>query len=513
MAVNAGNISVLTQDVEQNITNYSKRVCVVGIKSTAGASANFGVVKNIRSVSTVNEQFGRNSHIAQSLKTLVEFNANRALEEHNLFIDAVGINQIGTKATGSIVLSGTATEDKDCLITITNEYEKKLLSIRSGQTATQIIAELHAILSADLNLCVVSEIDGVDNTKLNLTATNEGSWANHINIVIENLPSGITQTITQLTGGNYTGLNDLTNLKNAINDIHYHAILIEDDFFTIDPSLRAFFDTRATKAINKVKAGLVYTYKHARTNDITGFINNDLTGQYLVSCAMYNIKTLPSIILANEILGRYYGAMVKGYDTSDYLTVHAGRGTPANANLPLNEFRLNTIYALKENFSEEKLVILKERGFLTIENSDSGTYAQFTGNMSMYQETIGGQKPTLNRINDVVRKQIAMELFFNASKLFKNKVVRTTKVHDFDITKESIKLTYEEILNLLAGKSRVDNIVYGYYQDNEASLQRAMTKISASIDNQVLDGRTVAVETLNEIAKTIENVITTLKFN
>ena len=86
--------------------------------------------------------------------------------------------------------------------------------------------------------------------------------------------------------------------------------------------------------------------------------------------------------------------------------------------------------------------------------------------------------------------------------MFKNKVVRTGKVHDYDITKDDIKATYDEVLVTLTNQSE-DGVVHGYYQDSPIAIAKARAKIESSVDRQAMDGRTITVESVNEIAKTI----------
>jgi|LauGreDrversion4_2_1035121.scaffolds.fasta_scaffold85833_2 hypothetical protein len=509
MPVNAGKISVAKFDEILPITNYSKRILFVGTKESSGTATNFELKENIRSLKNVETFYGKASHIAQGLKYAVLFNENRAAGEDSLFINAIGINPVGVKATATIAFSGTtATDTQTALFSAIKEYEKKTFTVNKGDTPAMVATTLNTVINNDTSLPFVSVVHS--NTSLNLTATCEGSFLNYVKLLIENLPTGITAAITNFANGSYSGLSDLTNLKNAIINKKFDFVVIEKDLFEVDSSLKTFFDNRMNLIQNIDQQGLVLMSQVSE--NINSFVNNYSTNQFAIILAQYRTYTLPYILLA-ELACKIAGSLVRNYLVSDYMVSSDGLGGPVHANKAINEIKVDTVLKLEATFDNDNMEALFTRGFLTIENNQNNQFAIITGNISTYTVTNQGTVPALNRINDLIRKMIGTSLGFEAVKPFMNKMVKLgSKTNlDYDITTDEIIATCTNVITVLQYRD-VNNVIYGYLQNNAAATLRAKAKIESVVNNNTFTGRTINLGMVQELAKTIENIILSIGF-
>ena len=511
MPVNAGKISVAKFDEILPTTNYSIRVLFVGTKETSGSATNFELKQNLTSINAINEFYGGSSHIAQGLKYAMLFNENRNAGEDSLFIDAVGIDPVGVKATASITFSGTAaSETLTALFSATKEYEKKTFVVSQSDTPAIVAATLNSTINNDVTLPFVSVVDGVDPAKINLTATCEGSFLNYVKLLIENLPTGIAAAITDFANGSYAGLSDLTNLKNAIINKKFHFIVIEKDLLEADSSLKSFFEGRMSLVQNIDKQGMIFM-SHVSTN-INTLVNNYASNTFATILAQYKTYTLPYITLA-EIACKIAGSLVRNYIVSDYMVSSNGLGGPVHANKAINNYKLDTILKLSENFTNSDLGTLNTRGYLTVENNEGDQFAVLTGNQSAYVLNNQGTVPALNRINDITRKMIGTSLAFEAVKPFLDKIVKLGGKSniDYDITpQELVNACFDVILTLQ--NADTNNVIYGYLQNSAVATERARAKIESAVNSNAFTGRSINLQMVQELAKTIENIILSIGF-
>lgn len=511
MPVNAGTTSVVKFDEILPTTNYSKRILFIGTKESSGTAGNFELKENISSLNSVNTYFGSSSHIAQGLRYAVLFNENRAAGEDSLFLDAIGINPVGVKATATVTFSGTtASETTTCLFSATKEYEKKTFNIAKGDTPSLVAASLKTVINNDVTLPFVASINPLQPSVLTLTATCEGSFLNYVKLLVENLPTGITNVITDFANGSYTGISDLTNLKNEIANRKFDFFVIEKDLFEIDSSLKSFFDNRMNSIQNIDKQGIVGMTQVS--SNIDSFVNNYATNQFAFIIAQKETYTLPYITLAAEIT-KIAGSLVRNYMVGDYMVSVDGLGGPRHANRAINKIKLDTVLKLKTNFADEDLKTLKVRGYTTIENNETNQFAIITGNQSTYILNSQGFIPPLNRMNDIIRKAICAQVSFYAVMPLLDKVVKlgSKENPDYDILPSEIESICNSVILTLQSRDAND-VIYGYLQNGIEATLAAKARIANAINRNLFNSRTINLNMLQEIAKSIENIILSIGF-
>ncbi|HEX7124683.1 MAG TPA: phage tail sheath subtilisin-like domain-containing protein, partial [Thermodesulfobacteriota bacterium] len=168
------------------------------------------------------QQFGRGSMLAAMCRAL---KANNATTETWAF--PLEDNPAGTAATGSITVGGVASAAGTLTLYVAGIRVQ--VAVAAGQTLAQIATALAAALTAKTELPVTAAVDGVDQTKVNVTARHKGEAGNSLDLRInylqgEALPAGLTVTIVQPTGG--TGNPDVTAVFTAIGDAQYHTIIL-----------------------------------------------------------------------------------------------------------------------------------------------------------------------------------------------------------------------------------------------------------------------------------------------
>ena len=188
---------------------------LIGQKTADGTQADLTPVR-ITSAQEAANLFGPGSMLHGMAQAW--FASNRFTE-----VWAVSVAETGMAASaGALDVGGTATESGTLNIYIAGRRVQ--VAVASGDTAVDIAEALEAAINADTSLPVLAEVDGEDDSIVNLTAKNKGLPGNFIdsrmNYAEEETPAGVTVAITQLTGG--TGAPDLDDLWAALGDEHFN---------------------------------------------------------------------------------------------------------------------------------------------------------------------------------------------------------------------------------------------------------------------------------------------------
>lgn len=176
----------------------------------------------------------------------------------------------GAKATGAIVFGGPATEAGTAPLMAGGRRIR--WGVPSGMTAAQNATAAAAAINADLDAQIVAAVDGVDPTKVILTARHKGEEGNNIDLRFnyydgEALPAGMTATITAMTGG--TGNPDITAALAAVADKQFHTIIMPYN----DAANRAVLETELASRCGPVKQmdGIAYGAKRAPQGTLATF--------------------------------------------------------------------------------------------------------------------------------------------------------------------------------------------------------------------------------------------------
>ncbi|PAV02744.1 phage tail protein [Arsenophonus sp. ENCA] len=125
----------------------------------------------------------------------------------------------GTKATGEIAISGTATDSGVVTLYISNQ--RILSAVKQSDTANTVAAALGKAINDNEDLPVTAAISA---GKIILTAKHRGLTGNDIPLMLnyysptggENTPHGLNITITAMSGG--AGSPDMDNIISAMGD-------------------------------------------------------------------------------------------------------------------------------------------------------------------------------------------------------------------------------------------------------------------------------------------------------
>lgn len=197
-----------------NTAQLNQRALLIGQKTSAGSAvANVPVI--VASVDEAKSFCGEGSILAHMVDT---YRRNDQFGE--LWILPVADDGAAVAATGSIKTDSAATAAGTLYLYIAGM--RVTLALTGSQTAAQIATALAAAIEAINDLPVDAVVDGVDNTKVNLTAKNKGLAGNDIDIRFnyqgtaggESFPAGYAATITPMASGatNPTLTTALANL-------------------------------------------------------------------------------------------------------------------------------------------------------------------------------------------------------------------------------------------------------------------------------------------------------------
>lgn len=517
-AVNNGTVKVDVATLPKQQLPYNRNILIIGIKDTTGTAGNLELKKNITSLTNIRNYFGRGSHIASGLEYAVDFANKYNFGEFSLQVSGLGIDSVGTASAGAIKLDGTATEDGVIEFICGSQLKRKSISVVSGDTAEDVIVKIKAVLDADLDLLFTSAVDDSDVEKLNLTARQRGKFLEKITLKINNLPAGITlHTLTQFTGGNYTGIN-LSALKTAIEDEEFDSIVIEKDIFDADASLVAFFEDRVKSQTNFYSMGQVI---FCDVNSTEGSITNSLKDKtFGISLALKQTYELP-FKLATEIACMKEGRLVEGF-SQNAVNLMTSRGGVAYANLPFTGIRSALINTVDFSiFNKTEQASLNTKGFLTLEMNNNGL-AIYTGNQAMSIEDVDGNESNFKNITDFEKMGLTVRQIFVVGNSYLNKSLKGNIVDvRFDITRDTIKGDLQGLIRSLGGSLElvdensglVKSFQYGILTNDATTIQSMDSVIDENVNKLVLNSKTIVIDILSILTEIINEVGFTVVFS
>ena len=186
-----------------------ERILVVG-QMVAGTAVSGELQENILDDKGWDTLFGKTSAIAHAIRQMRRYNGVTQ-------IDAIGLTDNGgaTDATGTFVISGTATEAGTLVFYVGSEkFRKYTIAVADTDTATVIGDALEAAITADLeSMVTAANVTGT----VTVTAVNGGTFGNTLGLKTTGLVGGVTNTLTTMTGGAtdpvLTGVFDVVGVK------------------------------------------------------------------------------------------------------------------------------------------------------------------------------------------------------------------------------------------------------------------------------------------------------------
>lgn len=194
--------------------NAPQAALLIGQGSASQNAALNNVPTPVFSGALADQNYGAGSMLARMIKAFLKSNTTQQLW-------AISIpDPAGVAASGSIKIASQATAPGTLTVYIAGQRIQ--ITVQSTDTPATVATNLNAAIAAVTDLPVTSTVDGVDNTKVDLTAKWKGTTSNGISIVPnflgppggEAFPVGLTLTIVNMAGG--TGVPTFTNAISAI---------------------------------------------------------------------------------------------------------------------------------------------------------------------------------------------------------------------------------------------------------------------------------------------------------
>lgn len=261
-----------------NTATGEKRALLIGLKTAAG-SAQVNKPMLVSTASKAKALFGAGSQLA--LMVAAYRNQDQTgelwcLAQEVSDDDSAEDVIVGTKAAGSIVITGTALAAGTIALYV--GAVKVPVNIAAGATAADIAQLVAQTINSKSDMPVVAEVDSVDTTKVNVEAKGFGAYGNDIKLGLnlqaatggESTPNGIAVALEQLASG--TGIVDYETAFDALGDETYTYVGIGDsDTTSLDAVKTEFNDASGRWSYSKMQYGHVFTAKRGDDASLVTF--------------------------------------------------------------------------------------------------------------------------------------------------------------------------------------------------------------------------------------------------
>lgn len=200
----------------RGLSGIPTKVLIIGQKLASGTQAPLVPVLITRA-DQARKYFGIGSQLSHMLEKFLNANS---------YTPVYAIAQVdegtGVAAAGAVTFAGPASAAGTLNFYIGGRRVRTLVT--AAQTTAQTATAFAAAINANTELPVVAAVDGVNTSKVNITARHKGEVGNTINLRFnyyqdQALPAGLTATITAMTGG--TGNPDVEDVLDVIGDEWY----------------------------------------------------------------------------------------------------------------------------------------------------------------------------------------------------------------------------------------------------------------------------------------------------
>lgn len=211
-----------TSKAQQGVSIKPYNALLIGQRLSTGSKAEKQIDK-ITSSAQARDFYGKGSMLFHMVDTFIKENQN--LNELN----AISLDDDGgaVKATGSYEILTPPTGDGTLSLMIAGRRYR--VAVLDADTEADIISKLVTEITADEDRQVDVAIDGGNADLMNITARHGGVVGNDLDIREnffegEELPAGITSTITAMSGG--TANPDITDVITAMGETQYDIIVM-----------------------------------------------------------------------------------------------------------------------------------------------------------------------------------------------------------------------------------------------------------------------------------------------
>lgn len=367
------------------------KILLLGEKTSLGTATSGKLVENIVSKTNAKTLFGTRSPLYQGLDMVLSIiNPNgisRFAGDYKVIVNAIPYSITGNVGVKKIALTGTPINGKVELY-VSSQYKYTIsITTTSTDTLSQIATKIADALNAFADIPVIASV--VDNDVI-ITAYTAGTWFNECNIEILTNTSALTFTITQTTAG--TGDLDLSTFTEEIKDKKFDFIYIPSHLITTQ--IKEFIANRINILNNIDYAGQVISSKIDTVANLKIFRQNfktDIGFEFIPQKTNYNIE-LPIETISRYMIERA-NKNTQDAGITDYVPhaeITGGRGNPSYRTTAMSDNILLRCPVLRNNFTKEELLELKNEGFILIENNDNNTAVVYGSDLTTYSETLEG---------------------------------------------------------------------------------------------------------------------------
>ncbi len=181
-----------------NASAFESKVLLIGQRLATGSVAE-AVPTRVTSSEEGEAMCGRGSMLAEMIKAFKA--ANPFTETWLISLDDAGA---GVAATGDITFGGAVTATGTLNLYIGGQRVQ--VAVASGEANSVTATNVAAAITAATDLPVTAAVNGVDDTQVDLTARNDGTHGNDIDLRVnyytgEVLPAGLTVTFVAMSNG------------------------------------------------------------------------------------------------------------------------------------------------------------------------------------------------------------------------------------------------------------------------------------------------------------------------
>lgn len=197
------------------------RVLMIGQKLATGTQTPLVPVP-ITKADQAKQYFGVGSQLWHMVQKFLAANSYTPL-----YVVAQSDNGAGVAAAGSVAFTGPATAAGTLNLYLGGRRVQ--VAVASAMISSALATAVAAAINADTTLAVTAAVNGVNTSKVDITARHKGECGNSLDIRVnyyddEQTPAGITATVVAMTGG--SGNPDVTAALDAIGDEWFTDFII-----------------------------------------------------------------------------------------------------------------------------------------------------------------------------------------------------------------------------------------------------------------------------------------------
>ena len=248
----------------RGLSGIPTKVLIIGQKLASGSQAEL-VPALITRADQGRKLFGVGSQLAHMLEKFLNANSYTPV-----YAVAQLDEDAGVSAAGAITFAGPASAAGTLNLYIGGRRVRSLVT--AGQTAAQTATAMAAAINANADLPVTAAVDGVNTSKVNITARHKGEVANTIDLRFnyyqdQTFPAGLTAAITTMSGG--TGNPDVADVIAVIGDEWYTDFVMP---YT-DSSNMVAMEEELTERFGPLKMidGHIYTGYYASHSSLVAY--------------------------------------------------------------------------------------------------------------------------------------------------------------------------------------------------------------------------------------------------